>query len=104
MRLFAAAFLLIAVPALAQTPPADPGMARRIRADVEFLASDNLEGRDTGSRGYSIAADYVASQFRAIGLEPAGERGGWFLAVPFRRADGRTRRLRVRGSRRTGGA
>ena len=61
-------------------------MARRIRADVEFLASDNLEGRDTGSRGYSIAADYVASQFRAIGLEPAGEKGGWFLAVPFRRA------------------
>ena len=86
MRLLAAAFLLIAMPALAQVPPGDPGMARRIRADVEFLASDSLEGRDTGSRGYSIAADYVASQFRAIGLEPAGEKGSWFQQVPFRRA------------------
>jgi len=86
MRLLAAACLLIAVPALAQTPAADPSVARRIKADVEFLASDYLEGRDTGSRGHAIAADYVASQFRAIGLEPAGEKGGWFQQVPFRRA------------------
>jgi hypothetical protein len=86
MRLLAAALLLTAVPALAETPAADPAMARRIRADVEFLASDRLEGRDTGSRGHAIAADYVASQFRAIGLEPGGENGGWFQQVPFRRA------------------
>jgi hypothetical protein len=86
MRLIAAACLLMAAPALTQAPAADPGMARRIRADVEFLASDKLEGRDTGSRGHAIAADYVASQFLAIGLEPAGENGGWFQQVPFRRA------------------
>jgi Peptidase family M28 len=86
MRLLAAACLLIAVPAAAQNATADPAMARRIRADVEFLASDKLEGRDTGSRGHAIAADYVASQFRAIGLEPAGEKGSWFQQVPFRRA------------------
>jgi hypothetical protein len=84
MRLLAAALLLLSLPATAQ--PAEQDIARRVRADVEFLASDNLEGRDTGSRGYAIAADYVASQFRAIGLEPAGERGGWFQQVPFRRA------------------
>ena len=78
---------VIAVAAPAQ-PPLRPSRTsrRRVRADVEFLASDNLEGRDTGSRGYAIAADYVASQFRAIGLEPAGEKGGWFQQVPFRRA------------------
>jgi hypothetical protein len=86
MRYFAAALALTAIPAVAQIPAADPAMARRIHADVEFLASDNLEGRDTGSRGYGIAADYVASQFRAIGLDPAGENGGWFQQVPFRRA------------------
>src|SRR5207342_1520194 len=86
MRLLTAACLLIAAPVLAQTAPADPAIGRRIRADVEFLASDNLEGRDTGSKGYAIAADYVASQFRAIGLEPAGDKGSWFLSVPFRRA------------------
>ena len=89
MRLFAAALLVLALPAAAQPVPsvtAEQDIVRRLRADVEFLASDNLEGRDTGSRGYNIAAEYVASQFRAIGLEPAGENGGWFQQVPFRRA------------------
>ena len=88
MRLFAAITLILASASVhAATPaPADPASIRRVRADVEFLASDSLEGRDTGSRGYVIAADYVASQFRAIGLEPAGENGGWFQQVPFRRA------------------
>ena len=89
MRFIAPISLLLAVaaPLQAVTPTsADSASAQRVRADVEFLASDSLEGRDTGSRGYLIAADYVASQFRAIGLEPAGEKGGWFQQVPFRRA------------------
>src|SRR5687768_4213916 len=87
MRLLAAGLLALAATAQAQSPvPVDPDIARRVRADVEFLSSDLLEGRDTGSKGYAIAAEYVASQFRAIGLEPAGEKGSWFQQVPFRRA------------------
>jgi hypothetical protein len=87
MRLLAAALLIVAATATAQpTSSVEQDIARRVRADVEFLSSDGLEGRDTGSKGYGIAADYVASQFRAIGLEPAGEKGGWFQQVPFRRA------------------
>jgi len=87
MRFIAVGLLIAAATAHAQAPSvAEQEAARRVRADVEFLASDNLEGRDTGSRGYSIAADYVASQFRAIGLEPGGEKGSWFQQVPFRRA------------------
>ena len=45
----------------------------RFRAHVTFLADDLLEGRDTGSRGYDIAARYVATQFEALGLQ-AGRR------------------------------
>ena len=88
MRLFTAITLFLASASVhaATIAPADPASIRRVRADVEFLASDSLEGRDTGSKGYVVAADYVASQFRAIGLEPAGENGGWFQQVPFRRA------------------
>src|SRR4249919_2780100 len=87
MRLLAVAFLAFAATASAQAPSTvEQDIARRVRADVEFLASDGLEGRETGSRGYAIAADYVASQFRAIGLEPAGDNGSWFQQVPFRRA------------------
>ena len=87
MRFLAATLLVAAAAASAQpSTTAEQDIARRVRADVEFLSSDALEGRDTGSRGYTIAADYVASQFRAIGLRPAGDKGGWFQQVPFRRA------------------
>ncbi|HXG82108.1 MAG TPA: M20/M25/M40 family metallo-hydrolase [Sphingomicrobium sp.] len=87
MRLIAAALLIAAATVQAQPPSTiEQDIARRVRADVEFLAADSLEGRETGSRGYQVAADYVASQFRAIGLEPAGEKGSWFQQVPFRRA------------------
>ena len=87
MRFVASALLVVATTGMAQpTSTVEQDIARRVRADVEFLASDSLEGRDTGSRGYLIAADYVASQFRSIGLEPAGDNGGWYQQVPFRRA------------------
>jgi hypothetical protein len=66
--------------------PVDEAAANRIRGHVQFLASDELEGRDTGSRGYNVAAAYVAAQFAGMGLKPAGSRGGWYLQVPFRTA------------------
>ena len=49
--------------------------ANSLRGDVSFLASDLLEGRDTPSRGLDIAGEYIASQFRRLGLEPAGDDG-----------------------------
>jgi hypothetical protein len=54
------------------------------RAHMAFLADDLLEGRGTGARGHEIAARYVAAQFEAIGLKPAGQDGAYFQRVPFR--------------------
>ncbi|MGZ8313097.1 MAG: M28 family metallopeptidase [Allosphingosinicella sp.] len=52
------------------------------RAHVAFLADDLLEGRESGTRGYDIAARYVAAQFAALGLRPgAGE--SWFQPIEF---------------------
>jgi hypothetical protein len=42
---------------------------------VQYLASDDLKGRYTGSEGYKKAADYTVTQFQAVGLEPAGTNG-----------------------------
>jgi hypothetical protein len=53
-----------------------------MRAHIEFLADDSLEGRETGTRGHAIAANYVASRFLALGLSPAS-KDGWFQQVPF---------------------
>ncbi len=59
-------------------PEALAQSARHIEADVRFLADDLLEGREVGTRGFDLAALYVATQYRLIGLEPAGEDGSWF--------------------------
>jgi hypothetical protein len=56
------------------------------RAHVEFLGSDLLEGREAGTRGYELAAAYVAAQFKAYGLEPAGDGDSFFQPVPLRSA------------------
>ncbi len=57
--------------------------AAAILAHLTFLADDALEGRGTGTRGGLIAAKYVAAQFRRLGLEPAGDSGTYFQAVPL---------------------
>lgn len=48
------------------------------------LSSDAMEGRDTGSAGYDRAADYVEARFRAAGLLPAGENGGYRQTLPLK--------------------
>jgi Zn-dependent M28 family amino/carboxypeptidase len=58
--------------------------AQGIRAHMEFLADDLLEGRGTGTRGYMLAANYVRAQFEQMGLEPAGEAGTYFQKVRVR--------------------
>jgi hypothetical protein len=50
---------------------------------TEALSNDGMEGRDTGSAAYLRAAEYVASRFKAAGLEPAGENGSYFQSVPM---------------------
>lgn len=57
--------------------------ANTLRGHLSFLASDLLEGRDTPSRGLDLAAEYIASQFRRFGLEPAGDQGTYFQNAPY---------------------
>jgi hypothetical protein len=60
--------------------------ANSLRGHVSFLASDLLEGRDTPSRGLDIAGEYIASQFRRLGLEPVGD-DGYFQTVVLKPED-----------------
>jgi len=54
-----------------------------IRAHIDFLASDALEGRGSGTRGGDIAARYIAAQFVRLGLKPAGDDSTYFFKVPL---------------------
>jgi hypothetical protein len=51
------------------------------KANVEFLADDLLEGRDAGTRGFDIAARYVATRFEALGLANAPGAPNWYQTV-----------------------
>jgi Zn-dependent M28 family amino/carboxypeptidase len=54
-----------------------------IRAHLEFLADDALEGRRPGTRGGELAAKYIAAQFERLGLEPSGDSGTYYHHVPI---------------------
>jgi Zn-dependent M28 family amino/carboxypeptidase len=75
-----------AAKAEAPAPWANDPAARRIEADVRKLADDAMEGRETGTRGYTMASDYVAKRFGEIGLQPAGDDGTFFQRVPLLKA------------------
>src|SRR5690606_854906 len=63
------------------TPKADKVA---LQSHLEFLADDALLGRDTGSDGHEIASNYIAAEFKKLGLQPAGDDGTYFQRVPFR--------------------
>ncbi len=55
-----------------------------LRARLFAFANDSMRGRRAGTPDNDRATDYIAAQFRAIGLEPAGENGTFFQNVPLR--------------------
>jgi Zn-dependent M28 family amino/carboxypeptidase len=87
-RFVAAVALLLATPLFAggqQPAPAgtSPITAREIDGHLRFLSHDLLEGRAPATRGGELAAQYIASQLRAYGAEPAGTNGSYFQRVPI---------------------
>ena len=69
------AMLLLGAPAFAAPEEDMSPAAKQWWADINFIASDANEGRQTGSTGYMRAADYVISRMKAEGLKPAGDNG-----------------------------
>jgi Zn-dependent M28 family amino/carboxypeptidase len=88
-RLFTLTVVAAALPTLAADVPAalSRGMkmfsADALEAHDKFLASDLLEGRGPGTRGGELAAQYIAAQFEAYGLLPAGDNGTYYQRVPL---------------------
>ena len=90
------ALLLIAGNMTAQQTAKDLGLAAitqgTIEGQLEFLASDWTLGRETGTDGAYMAADYIASMFKVWGLEPGGDmEQRRMTGRSFRRSSGQTR-------------
>jgi Zn-dependent M28 family amino/carboxypeptidase len=71
----------VATTAAAQRTAPIPVDTAAMDAHLRFLASDLLEGRAPATRGGRLAAEYIAAQFQALGLEPAGANGTYFQPV-----------------------
>ncbi|MFZ3341588.1 MAG: M28 family peptidase [Terriglobales bacterium] len=63
-----------------QLPTQQAGLIRTadLKADLFFLSSDDLAGREAGSLGDHVATDYIAAQFMRLGLKPVGDNGTYF--------------------------
>ena len=58
---------------------------KTVRAHMDFLAGDALHGRGSGTRDEWIAATYLGSQLRAVGVEPLGDDGGFVQSIDIER-------------------
>src|SRR5438046_6033507 len=79
-------FACTGAPAPAATPaslgaPTGAVSTAAMDAHLKYLADDLLEGRAPATRGGRLAAKYIAAQFEAVGLEPAGSDGSYFQPV-----------------------
>lgn len=94
--LASAALLMVAQPVLAAAPAKPAAAAKKatavsdfvpsadaIKAHMTFLADDAMEGREAGTRGYDIAANYVAAQYALLGVKPGGDKGSYMQRVPL---------------------
>ena len=59
--------------------------AAQLKDYLSFIASDELEGRDTPSRGLDTAAKFLAMSVARWGLKPAGDNGTYFQNIALRR-------------------
>ncbi|HEX8317974.1 M28 family metallopeptidase [Longimicrobium sp.] len=85
-----AAAALAAHPAHAQEPlthaprpTAGAISAQDLRTRLYVFADDSMMGREAGTRGNAMGTAYIASELRRLGLQPAGENGGYFQDVPM---------------------
>ena len=67
----------------AAAPTAAPVSAERLSEITRVLASEPFGGRSMGTEGEERTVNYLVEQFRAAGLEPGGENGGWIQTVPM---------------------
>ena len=54
-----------------------------LKAHLQILSHDLMEGRAPSTRGGNLAAEYLATQLALVGIEPAGENGTYFQQVPI---------------------
>ena len=72
--------------------------ADRMKWLIDTLASDAMQGRETGEEGQRIAADFIAGQFKEMGLPPVADRNTYFQYIQMKRESWKDIGLKVDGN------
>ena len=89
--------------AAAVSPTAQRGVdtisATQMKDYLTFIASDEMEGRDTPSRGLDTTAKFIAMNLARWGFKPAGDNGSYLQRIDLRRdrIDGAQTRVELNG-------
>lgn len=78
-------FLFLFLNTFLLTPKLFAQTAKNIKKHIEYLASDKLEGRGTGTEGGIKTAQYLVKQFQKIGLKPYGDAGTFLQEFPAKK-------------------
>jgi len=110
-----AALVLLAVTALDAQPAVWPDEGPRtwaprpteaaitandLRTRLYQFADDSMMGREAGTLGNIKGTDYIAAEFKRLGLQPAGENGSYFQVLDYGRQRFATNRVRLQAGRR----
>lgn len=113
--LLAAAFVLLAITTLDAQPTVWPDEGPRtwaprpteaaitaddLRTRLYQFADDSMMGREAGTLGNIKGTDYIAAEFKRLGLEPAGENGTYFQVLDYGRQSFAANRVRLQAGRR----
>src|ERR1051325_11736542 len=92
MRLLRISCVALVVIGCARTAPVPVASTSSTSADITErdlesrlfkISHASMMGRETGSEGNYKAAEYIAGEFRRLGLKPEGENGTYFQTLPF---------------------
>ncbi|MHC4660764.1 MAG: M20/M25/M40 family metallo-hydrolase [Planctomycetota bacterium] len=75
----------------------EPVTPESFLSHIKFLADEKLEGRKSGTEGCRKAADYIAEQLKAAGVEPKGDNGTFFQAVTYEHGGAKVKSRNVIG-------
>lgn len=75
LRIFFLLFIIAGCSSQQRSTGENESLLANLKNHVQFLADDKLEGRRTGTEGEKLAAEYIATQFEKLGLQPKGSKG-----------------------------
>lgn len=87
LLLAASVFIISSCVGTGQFQKSSPALDTYLHKDISYLASDALEGRETGTHGAQLAAEYIAKRMADMNLKPMGDNGTYFQEFDVQKSD-----------------